>query len=341
MRPSSIRTSPSLMQQCSLTVRLRDLRPASGHVRRLPAVVERRVSALKKLQREYAQVEAQFYKDLYNLEQKYSAFYQPLFDKRSEIINATCEPTEGECQWEVGVQEAAWEEMEKEYESKGQTAGVPRFWLTAFKNAKILDRMIGENDELVLEHLKDVKIKFSGVEEPMSFTIEFVFKSNEYFFNEVLTKTYRIRSEPDDSDPFFSQGPKIISSTGCEIYWKEGKNVIVNSVKQQKCEGHGSVVPTSGDVPRRSFFTYFYPEGGVLDATTDYKLGYFFRKDLVPKSVLFFINEASEYMFKNFDEEAQEARVFTFKNILSDSVTKFRQAEGRIPHCKPGSFIII
>nr|XP_012642666.1 nucleosome assembly protein 1-like 1 [Microcebus murinus] len=281
----------------------------AGRAQCLSAVVKQQVSALKKLQVEYAQVEAQFYKDLYSLEKKYFAFNQSLFDKRCEIINAVYEPTEGECQWEGGVQEAAREEMEKKHESKGQTDGIPRFWLTAFKNAKILDRMIGENDELILEHLKDVKVKFSGVEEPMSFTIEFVFKSNEYFFNEVLTKTYQMQSEPDNSNPFLSLGPKIISSTGCEIYWKEGKNVIVNTVKQQKCEGHGSVVPTSRNVPRGSFFTYFYPpESGVLNSTTDYKLGYFFRKVLVPKAILFFINEASEYMFKNFDEEAQEAR---------------------------------
>ncbi|KAF5921444.1 hypothetical protein HPG69_012625 [Diceros bicornis minor] len=44
--------------------------------------------------------------DLYSLEKKYD-FYQPLLDKRSEIISAIHEPTEGECQWEGGVQEGA------------------------------------------------------------------------------------------------------------------------------------------------------------------------------------------------------------------------------------------
>ncbi|EPY73177.1 hypothetical protein CB1_028432001 [Camelus ferus] len=119
--------------------------------------------------------------------------------------------------------------------------------------------MIRGNDELALEHLTDVKIKFSGVEEPMSFTVEFIFESNEYFFNKVLTKTYRMRSDPDDSDPFFSRGPEIISSTGCEIYWKEGKDLTMKTLELQKCEGRGSVVPATGKVPSRSFFTYFYP----------------------------------------------------------------------------------
>ena len=37
--------------------------------------------------------------------------------------------------------------------------GHPSFCLRAFKNLKILGSMIRENDALVLEHLKDVKIK--------------------------------------------------------------------------------------------------------------------------------------------------------------------------------------
>ncbi|XP_031301519.1 uncharacterized protein LOC105095574 [Camelus dromedarius] len=285
--------------------------PKAGGVQRLPLAVTQRVKALKNLQARHAQVEAQFYKDLFDLEKKYAAFYEPLFDRRAAIINAIHEPSEGECQWAVGVAEGAWEEMDAEPEGKGQINGIPHFWLTAFKNVKMLGRMIRGNDELALEHLTDVKIKFSGVEEPMSFTVEFIFESNEYFFNKVLTKTYRMRSDPDDSDPFFSRGPEIISSTGCEIYWKEGKDLTMKTLELQKCEGRGSVVPATGKVPSRSFFTYFYPpdspEGRVLDIATDYKLGYFFREVLVPKSVLFFTKEATEYQCEDSDEEVQEA----------------------------------
>ncbi|KAF0883040.1 NP1L1 protein, partial [Crocuta crocuta] len=261
----------------------------------LPLAVKRRVKALKNLQAQYAQVEARFYKDLHDLEKKYAAFHQTLFDKRSEIVNAIHEPTEGECQWQGGVPEGVGGETEREPAGEGQANGIPHFWLTAFKNVKMLGRMIRRNDELVLQHLADVKVKFSEAGEPMSFTIEFIFKSNEYFYNKVLTKTYRMRSGPDDSDPFFSKGPEIISSTGCEICWKEGGNVTVKATKLQKCEGLRSV-STPRKMPSCSFFTYFYPpdypEGRVLDVATDYKLGYFFREVLVPKSVLFFTNEA-------------------------------------------------
>lgn len=47
-----------------------------------------------------------------------------------------------------------------------------------------------------------------------SFTLEFHFSANESFTNTVLTKTYKMRSEPDESDPFSFDGPEIISCTG-------------------------------------------------------------------------------------------------------------------------------
>nr|XP_035964529.1 nucleosome assembly protein 1-like 1-A [Halichoerus grypus] len=49
------------------------------------------------------------------------------------------------------------------------------------------------------------------------------------------------------------------------------------------------------------------PEGRVLDAITDFKLGYFFCHLLVPKSTSFFTKEATEYQYEKSDEEAQEA----------------------------------
>lgn len=47
-----------------------------------------------------------------------------------------------------------------------------------------------------------------------SFTLEFHFDANEFFMNTVLTKTYKMRSEPDESDPFSYDGPEIASCTG-------------------------------------------------------------------------------------------------------------------------------
>ena len=47
----------------------------------LPKAVKRRVHALKRLQVQCAHIEAKFYEEVHELERKYAALYQPLFDK--------------------------------------------------------------------------------------------------------------------------------------------------------------------------------------------------------------------------------------------------------------------
>ena len=63
----------------------------TGYIESLPRVVKRRVNALKNLQVKCAQIEARFYEEVHDLERKYAVLYQPLFDKRFEIINAIYE----------------------------------------------------------------------------------------------------------------------------------------------------------------------------------------------------------------------------------------------------------
>ena len=46
------------------------------------------------------------------------------------------------------------------------------------------------------------------------FTLEFHFEANEYFTNTVLTKSYQMKSEPDEGDPFSFEGPEIVGSQG-------------------------------------------------------------------------------------------------------------------------------
>lgn len=52
---------------------------SDGH--RLSKPVKRRVRALKRLQYDFTKLEAEFYKEVQELEAKYAAMYQPLFDK--------------------------------------------------------------------------------------------------------------------------------------------------------------------------------------------------------------------------------------------------------------------
>nr|XP_026252752.1 nucleosome assembly protein 1-like 1 [Urocitellus parryii] len=207
---------------------------------------------------------------------------------------------------------------EEVHEEKEDPKGIPEFWLTVFKNVDLLSDMVQEHDEPILKHLKDIKVKFSDAGQPMSFILEFHFEPNEYFTNEVLTKTYRMRSEPDDSDPFSFDGPEIMGCTGCQIDWKKGKNVTLKTIKKkQKHKGRGTVRTVTKTVSNDSFFNFFappeVPDSGDLDddaeaiLAADFEIGHFLRERIIPRSVLYFTGEAIEDDDDDYDEEGEEA----------------------------------
>uniref|UniRef100_A0A6Q2Y150 Nucleosome assembly protein 1-like 1 n=1 Tax=Esox lucius TaxID=8010 RepID=A0A6Q2Y150_ESOLU len=298
----------------------------SGYMESLPKVVKRRVNALKNLQVKCAHIEAKFYEEVHELERKYAALYQPLFDKRSDIVKAAYEPTDEECEWKADDEEELTEEMkekakveeEKKDEEKEDPKGIPEFWLTVFKNVDLLSDMLQEHDEPILKHLQDIKVKFSDQGQPMSFSLEFYFEPNEFFTNTLLTKTYKMRSEPDESDPFSFDGPEIMGCTGCTIDWTKGKNVTLKTIKKkQKHKGRGTVRTVTKTVPNDSFFNFFtppeVPESGELDEDSeavlaaDFEIGHFIRERIVPRAVLYFTGEAIEDDDDDYDEEGEEA----------------------------------
>uniref|UniRef100_A0A3Q0T6M8 Nucleosome assembly protein 1-like 4a n=1 Tax=Amphilophus citrinellus TaxID=61819 RepID=A0A3Q0T6M8_AMPCI len=282
----------------------------------LPKAVKRRVHALKRLQVQCANIEAKFYEEVHELERKYAALYQPLFDKRRDIVTGAVEPTDEECEWhsdreeeEELAEKATIEDAKKEEATPEEDPkGIPEFWLTIFKSVDMLSDMLQEHDEPILKHLKDIQVKFSEPGEPMSFTLEFHFEPNGYFNNAVLTKVYKMKSEPDSSDPFSFEGPEIIDCEGCQIDWHKGKDVTVKTIKKkQKHKGRGTVRTVTKQVPNDSFFNFFNPdEDSEFTLATDFEIGHFFRERIVPRAVLYFTGEALEDDESEQDDEGDE-----------------------------------
>ena len=141
----------------------------TGYIESLPRVVKRRVNALKNLQVKCVQIEAKFYEEVHDLERKYAVLYQPLFDKRFEIINAIYEPTEEECEWKPDEEDEISEELkekakvedEKKDEEKEDPKGIPEFWLTVFKNVDLLSDMV----QVILF----IKHQFTSKSKPVEF----------------------------------------------------------------------------------------------------------------------------------------------------------------------------
>lgn len=329
----------------------------SGYIQSLPKPVKRRIKALKNIQVECAKVEGLFYEKVHALECEFAEKFKPLFDKRRNIVNGTVEPTDEECQW-VSDDDDADEKEEKgesdgaelsselkekvsiEDEEKVETTdlpddakGIPEFWLTALKNVDTLADMIQEHDEPILKHLQDIRVVFTGPDSmvdttqypqptPMGFVLEYHFSPNPFFTNNVLTKSYKMKCEPDEDDPFAFEGPEIVSASGCHIDWKKGKNVTQKVVKKKQkrkgSPGRGQTRFISKTVKNDSFFNFFSPpdvpdDEADLDEETeallaaDFEIGHFFRERIVPKAVLYFTGEALEDDFEEEEEEGDEA----------------------------------
>jgi nucleosome assembly protein 1-like 1 len=207
-------------------------------------VVRKRIYALKNLQTETIKWDAEFHRNVYDLEFKFQVKHDEIFKKRADIVNGQYEPSDDECK-------LSGFELDRNVPNEGEDipAGIPDFWLTVLKNVNEMRSMIQEHDEPILKHLIDVRA-FSKPPPDLSFQLEFQFAPNEFFQNSVLTKTYLMKCSPDDDDPFTFEGPEIYKSIGCEIMWNAGKKVTEKSLKRNSLM---KIFKTD------SFFNFFSP----------------------------------------------------------------------------------
>lgn len=141
-------------------------------IKSLPTHSQKNVKALKKLQLEQLKLEVKFYEEVFQLQRKYQELYDPLNDKRKQIVNGEYEPTEEESDWKSDDED---DEVPSEFANKYKfkfdesVKGVPNFWLTVFQNNQLLAELIQSQDEAALKHLKDVKVVYKNDESYVSF----------------------------------------------------------------------------------------------------------------------------------------------------------------------------
>lgn len=134
-------------------------------IKSLPTHSQENVKALKKLQLEQLNLEVKFYEEIFQLQKKYQACYDPINEKRKQIITGEYEPTSAECEW---THEENEEDFAPELASKFKfvfdenVKGVPNFWLTVFQNNQLLSELIQSQDEDALKHLTDVKVLYKN-----------------------------------------------------------------------------------------------------------------------------------------------------------------------------------
>jgi len=274
----------------------------------LPPVVRRRVDALANLHKQYLTVQKQYQAEVAELERKYNKLYDPILDKRAQVVAGTYEPTDEEAKYERQLEEGA-----KLKEAKPEDAsikGIPNFWLAAMQNNPMVGDAIHDNDDEALAYLRDVRVAELTGEGQHGFTLTFHFAENPYFANSTLTKTYHMEEEETFGELLFDH------ATGCKIDWKLGKNLTVKQVKK-KVKGKGKGKPgkvITVDEPTDSFFNFFSPPvlnddtenpdeiADVLEA--DFDIGCIFKDKLIPYSLLWFTGEAAEFEdYGDYDDE--------------------------------------
>ncbi|KAE8664337.1 hypothetical protein F3Y22_tig00112800pilonHSYRG00034 [Hibiscus syriacus] len=176
------------------------------------------------------------------------------------IILAAIDIVNGVVEVEGTKTEAASEDQGKDKDAEEK--GVPDFWLIAMKNNEAVADEIIERDEEPLKYLKD--IKWSRVEEPKGFKLDFYFDTNPYFKNTVLTKTYHMVDEYE---------PILEKATGTEIEWYPGKCLTQKLLKKRPKNGSKNSKPMTKTEECESFFNFFDPpevpgDNEILDKDT-------------------------------------------------------------------------
>jgi nucleosome assembly protein 1-like 1 len=198
----------------------------------LPKSVVNRVLYLKNLHELKNAIVDEYSRERAELEKKFIAKLQPLYNSRSDIVTG-----KSECEKNV-----------EEKDNKVEEKGIPHFWLTAMLHHEIFQETIQEEDVPLMEHLVD--LKSIDDEDMKGFTLEFYFSKNEFFTNDVLRKRYKVPNLLEGSEP-------IVSTVNSDVInWKSNKNLTVQIVKSKSKKGGKSKTQTK-TVEKESFFNFF------------------------------------------------------------------------------------
>ena len=153
------------------------------------------------------------------ISEKYIKFTEPCLNNINQIIAGEKAPTLEEVN--SFKEHLTAEELAQAPENLKAEA-IPEYWYKVLTSCVRLERFIFEHDHPILK--KITKIEQGFVEKnKLDFTITFHFAPNDYFENTSMTATFVV-----DSDEVVE---KII---GCDVKWKEGKNVTEKLVKKRK-----------------------------------------------------------------------------------------------------------
>lgn len=185
-----------------------ETKPSSLFIDSLAEPLRSRVTKLQDIQNEQATISAKLSKEIQGLEKKYWLEYQPLFQKRHEIVTGIGDPGHIDT-----------------------PPGIPEFWLMAMKNHPDIGTIIDEDrDEAALKYITDIKVEHL---DGFDFVLVFYFAPNEFFSNLVIRKVFHYKEE------FIGEHPDPLVATGDQIDWRPGKDLTVNAADEVQSKSMG------------------------------------------------------------------------------------------------------
>lgn len=302
----------------------------------LPDDVRRSVEALKGVQVAQDELTNKFKWEMQELEKKYNALQEPLYERRKAIISGAAAPTEDEIK--KGVEKS--QEEDEEYEVakvEGETgpAAIPSFWLTALRVHPGYAELITERDEGAIKYLTDIRIAILPLKDDETalkdlikvpddcakkpgFSLLFYFDAaqNPHFSDEILVKTYFYLEKIGDMGDWVYD--RAIGST---IHWKEDEMDLTREfeVKRQRNKSTNRTRLVRKALPTESFFNFFSPPAApenpdeqteeeiesIEEALQmDYQLGEELKDKVIPRAIDYFTGKALE--FEDMSEDGSD-----------------------------------
>uniref|UniRef100_A0A1Q3FTJ6 Putative nucleosome assembly protein nap-1 n=1 Tax=Culex tarsalis TaxID=7177 RepID=A0A1Q3FTJ6_CULTA len=291
-----LQRSQSLLRQISnLDFKINQMKRIAS----LPVAQRAKVAALRQNQMRLIEQQAEFHRQVHDLEVQFQAKFREPNEKRRQIVTGSyaLKPEDLPEGWTAGMGDDAAD----------QSRGVPEFWLTVFKMTQVLQVMIQEKDEEVLRRLVDVRAVVRS-EPEAGFDLLFEFEPNEFFCDRILKKSYLMRCCPTEDKMFTFDGFEIYDTVGQEIQWKEGADLTTKMVIDEEGERREMMV--------NSFFSFFNPkklyektdpELSAQFLEMDFEIGHYIKERVIPRAVSFFLGENDDDVddfLDSLDEEA-------------------------------------
>ena len=229
--------------------------------------VKSKLILLSDLHMEYKKFENDNYgKEYDELQDKYDKQYDEIYSKIDDIVNTTDKI------------ELTAEEMEKYgITDDGETKRIDDYWEKVIINSRYFT--ITDKDKVILKYLTKVKM-VKLPESVMDFKVDFYFKENEFFSNEILTKKY-----------IYGKDALLKKAEGTIINWSSpDKNTTIEKVKKRIKKGKKYFTEYK-DTKVDSFFSFFSQVEDMSFITDEVT---FFKEDLFGNQLEYYMDIVSK-----------------------------------------------